>query len=134
MSQSAEAKVLKTLNGVTFFAKVAVERDEHLSDVEDGTPAIVDRDAGEVNRASAPGLVDAAIRGARECVESLVRRGRIGSFVGLRVVRVVGSVVDTTPDVVACAAWLATFKVLQQGAALPDVVRTGDGWSVADLE
>jgi hypothetical protein len=74
--------------------------------------------------------VKAALAGAREAAEYLANAGFVENGCVVRIVRLVGSVIDSREDVIACAATLATWQALCPQLRLPEPVFEKGNWKV----
>ncbi len=114
---SSQFRLLRTRDGVTHFARVAVEIARAPSGVAVAAGAGLE----------APGeWLEAALRGAGAAAERLAP----GGGVLVRVVLVEGTHVDTREDAVECAAALAVWGALRPGEAAPEPDLVGGAWRV----
>jgi hypothetical protein len=125
-------KFLRTVDGISYFACVSVDVDVDSGSVKivDAIGNNVDPEEGEFNANSAPSWVKAALAGASEAAEYLTNAGFVENGCIVRIVRLVGSVIDSREDVVACAAALATWQTLCPQLRLPEPVFEKGNWKV----
>lgn len=131
----SEYRLLKSKEGRCWFAKVAVRATQQAGDsrVLQAIPDKVKEDDGEVNMASCPSWVLAAVEGASEALAVAELSRRITDHFLVEITRVVGSLVDTTEDAIKCAAALATWQTLFPTAcheAQPQIDTNTKRWSV----
>jgi hypothetical protein len=131
----SEHRLLTCNEGCCSSAKVVVRvtRQADPSRVVQAIPEQVQAAEGEVNFASFPSWVVAAVQGAAEALARAEQSGRIPGHYLVEVARVVGSLVDTTEDTVKCAAAVATWRALFPTAcheARPQVDPNTRRWSV----
>jgi len=129
---SSNYTFLRTIGGISYFARVWVE-----IDINSGTVEVVDAiggnanpDEGEFDAATSPSWVTAALESVREATEYLTTAGFIQNGCIVRIVRLVGSVVDSREDVVACAAALATWQIVCPQLPLPEPVFANGAWNL----
>ena len=97
--------------------------------VADALPDRVNPDEGEVNARTAPGWVAAALEGITQVLEHARQAGWV-SAPQVRLVKLVGTVADTTEDAVRCAAGCATWKALQLPDPGPEAEFDGVRWHI----
>lgn len=127
-----EYRFLQTRSGISYFARVTLEYDLGRGgwDVLDDLPQTVDETAGEMNRATAAEWIEAALDGMRDVVKTLDGNGGCPPPGQVRLVNLVGSALDTRPDVAYCAAAQAAWQLLRPADPMPEAVFDGRAWSV----
>jgi hypothetical protein len=131
----SEYRLFKCKEGRCSFAKVAVRATRQVgpSRAVQAIPDQLTEGVGEVNMASCPSWVSAAVQGAAEALAVAEQSGRITGHYLVEVTRVVGLLVDTTEDAVQCAAAVATWQTLFPTGcheARPQLDPNTKGWSV----
>jgi hypothetical protein len=127
-----EYRFLKHTQGRCRFAAVAVEAvpaGDQMT-VVDELPEQVRRAEGEVNRHSEPVWVAAALEGMREAASAVHPNGVAGTGFRLSLVRLVGTLADTTEDAVRCAAGLAAWRSLRPEGPAPEPQLEGTVWKL----
>jgi hypothetical protein len=144
-----EYRFRKVQGGRMYFARVEVEVVPcgDAVAVVNGLPETADPDAGEVRRGLDPSWEEAALDGIRIALgwagydgsqaEPVLKKvplaplAAVGSGSRAVLLRLVGTLADTRPDVIRCAAALATWRAL--GAAGPEPEFSFDGrlWSLS---
>jgi hypothetical protein len=115
----SEYSFIRSFGGRTRCAKVGVrvtrQADQHgvIQSIDNN----VSREAGEVNMKSEPSWVTAAMYGATEAVEIASRSGTRKEHYFIEIVKVVGTLLDTTDDAVRCAATIATWRNILPGSS-----------------
>ncbi len=124
-----QCRFLKTEAGITFFARAWVDAEAAGSGagVENALPEATEAGSGEVARRSEPSWVEAALDGMRAVSEYTHADGEYR----LRLIRLVGTAVDTRADVVRCAAALAAWQALGVAATPPEPQFDGREWTLA---
>jgi hypothetical protein len=108
-----KGRFLKTRGGRTYFAAVDVEVNESsggIRVIESLGPA--DPANGVISREMEPAWVEAAMRGAQDIASRLAGDHILAHGCRIDVKRICGTLVDTSEDVVACAAGLATWQAI----------------------
>jgi len=128
----ADYRFLRTLNHVTYYAHVWVQAEPAPSDIEvvNGIGPSVAEEDGEFSSETAPAWVEAALEGIRAAAAELIRIGCVPNGLNVKLCRLVGSVLDTREDVVACAAAVATWKAGCPELTPPEIVFSDDRWTV----
>ena len=126
--REASYRFLKVKDGVASFAEATVAFKSKLGGVLSISDSIENPNpnAGEVDSATEPEWVAAAISGMRSMARHL---GQETTGPGeLHLISLVGTTCDTTEDAVSVAAALATFRLFRPGLPLP-AVSDGRPWS-----
>ena len=108
-----ELNVLPDGNGVTF---------------ENASPEKPNVDAGEMNVHTAPTWVSAAQEAIRDAVDHARAQGLLPAGCHVRLVKLIGSFVDTRDDVVRCAAALAAWQGVGGTEPRPEAEFDGTTW------
>ena len=124
-------RFLHTHHGKSFFARVWVEVHDHgWDEIVDALPDLVNSEAGEFNRHSAPTWVAAALNGIGQALNHARQTGLLGAVCRLELTRLIGSVLDTRDDVVRCAAALAAWDGLGLPGPGPEAEFNGQSWEL----
>src|SRR5207237_1155029 len=99
----------QTTEGRTYFARAWVEAvpSDSCGEIENALPEATELGSGEVSRRAESPWVDAALEGMKAAAAGASQEA--GNCYRLRLVRLLGTVADTTPDAVWCAAALAAW-------------------------
>jgi hypothetical protein len=129
---TGQYRFLQVKAGRTHFARAWVEALPFRSctEIENALPEVTEPGSGEVNRHSEPSWVEAALEGMTAAGAAACSRHEPGGGFRLRLIRLLGTVVDTTPDVVRCAAALAAWEAMNL-AAPPEPQFDGREWTLA---
>jgi hypothetical protein len=125
-------RFLQTKAGRTRFARVEVTvtpGGDSVAVVND-LPEKTAPGSGELARGLDPSWETAALDGIREALGRASRNGTPGTGCRVDLVRVIGSLVDTTPDAIRCAAALATWRAFDKAGPEPELFFDGGLWSV----
>jgi len=125
-------KFFQTVSGISYFARVWVEVDLGAGIVKiiDAIDGNTNPDKGEYNANTAPSWVKAAVAGAGEAVDYLTDTGFIQNGCIVRIVRLVGSIVDSSEDVISCATALATWQAACPQLPLPETFFERGAWKL----
>ena len=125
-------RFLRTRGGKCSFARVWVDVQPggQILDVRDALPEQVDREAGEVNRGSAPTWVVAALEGIRATLVHAQQGGILATGGRAILCKLVGSVIDTREDAIRCAAGLALWDALGSPPCAPEAEFDGQCWKL----
>jgi hypothetical protein len=120
-SIAAKYRLLKCVSGRTFFAKIELrlepsDTNRVMASTQpgaDSTPLVAPKN-----------WIAAAERGARSALTHMARHNLIKGGWDVRIQQIIGSVSDTTPDAIACAAGMAIWIGLLSNCARPEVTAT----------
>ena len=129
---TGHCRFLKTETGITFFARVWVDAESAGSgiELENALPEATETGSGEVGRKSEPSWVEAALDGMRDAGESAASGSPTGVGYRLRLIRLVGTAVDTRPGAVRCAAALAAWEAMGLESSPPEPRFDGLDWTL----
>jgi len=125
-------KFLRTVDGISYFARVWVEvdLDSGIVEVVDAIGRNANSNEGEYDAQTASSWVNAALEGASAAAEYLINAGFIQNGCLVRIMRLVGSIVDSREDVISCAAALATWQAACPHWPLPEPFFERGAWKL----
>ena len=130
----SQYRFLKVREGICFFAAVWVEVIPEPAEnrVVVAIPDNVNPDDGEVTLLTGRSWVLAAHRGAQLALDLLSAIDMLESKYLVKILKVVGTDIDTTEDVVLCSAALATCEAIAPQKPLFELVFDGT-WRLQNL-
>ena len=128
-----EYKLAKRPHGfrAMFYARVLVEVeyfDGESTAIDVTMEQPINRNAGEVTSQTHSDWIDAAIEGAKQALQYLKQKEPTNNY-SVKIAKVMGIEVDTTPDTVRAASSLATWKAIVPDLPEPELA-FDNGWFV----
>jgi hypothetical protein len=123
-------RFLKSHEGILGFAKVQVSTGETVD-----KPAVIASitepkiEDGEVSQATHADWIQAAVVGALKSLQIAQERIPRTSHPTIFLEKVIGSETDTRPDVIECAAGIATWQAIATGLPDPETIFE-NGWTL----
>ncbi|MBP0030062.1 hypothetical protein [Roseofilum sp. Guam] len=131
MGEYKLAKIVHERRNAMFFAYVFVDIEYFDSEntvIDSTMEKTINRRAGEVNSKTHSDWINAAIEGARQTLQYLKQKEPTNSY-SVKITKVRGIEVDTTPDTIRTASAIATWRAINPAFPEPDPV-FNNGWLI----